>query len=101
MKNVGCRISRYQISQFAHKNFLFDPLIDYQQVLVHQPTISDTISILRGLKERYEVHHGVRISDNSLVAAAILSNRYIPDRFLPDKAIDLIDESASRLKMEI
>ncbi len=73
----------------------------FQQVLVEQPSVTDTISILRGLKERYEVHHGVRISDTALVAAAVLSNRYITDRFLPDKAIDLIDESASRLKMEI
>ena len=66
-----------------------------------QPTVQDTISILRGLKERYEVHHGVRIADNALVAAAVLSSRYIADRFLPDKAIDLMDESAARLKMEI
>merc|ERR1712138_264209 len=63
--------------------------------------MGDTISILRGLKERYEVHHGVRISDNALIAAAVLSDRYISERFLPDKAIDLIDEAASRLKMEI
>jgi ATP-dependent Clp protease ATP-binding subunit ClpB len=73
----------------------------FQQVFVDQPTVEDTISILRGLKERYEVHHGVRISDSSLVAAATLSNRYISDRFLPDKAIDLVDESAAKLKMEI
>ncbi len=73
----------------------------FQQVYVDQPSVSDTISILRGLKERYEVHHGVKISDNSLVAAATLSNRYISDRFLPDKAIDLVDEAAARLKMEI
>ena len=73
----------------------------FQQVLVDEPSVEDTISILRGLKERYEVHHSVRISDNALVAAAILSKRYISDRFLPDKAIDLIDEAASRLKMEI
>merc|ERR1712097_240209 len=73
----------------------------FQQILVKEPSVQDTISILRGLKERYEVHHGVRISDNALIAAAILSDRYIPERFLPDKAIDLIDESASRLKMEI
>ena len=70
-------------------------------MLVDQPTVEDTISILRGLKERYEVHHGVRIADSALVAAAMLSNRYIADRFLPDKAIDLVDESAARLKMEI
>jgi ATP-dependent Clp protease ATP-binding subunit ClpB len=63
--------------------------------------VEDTISILRGLKEKYEVHHGVRITDGALVAAATLSNRYISDRFLPDKAIDLIDEAASRLRMEI
>jgi ATP-dependent Clp protease ATP-binding subunit ClpB len=73
----------------------------FQQVFVDQPTVEDTISILRGLKERYEVHHGVRISDSALVAAATLSTRYISDRFLPDKAIDLVDESAAKLKMEI
>ena len=73
----------------------------FQQVYVDQPTVEDTISILRGLKERYEVHHGVKISDSSLVAAATLSTRYISDRFLPDKAIDLVDEAAARLKMEI
>ena len=73
----------------------------FQTVLVDQPTVEDTISILRGLKERYEVHHGVRIKDAALVAAAKLSNRYITDRFLPDKAIDLIDESAARLRTEI
>jgi len=73
----------------------------FQQVYVDQPNVEDTISILRGLKERYEVHHGVKISDSSLVAAATLSSRYISDRFLPDKAIDLIDEAAAKLKMEI
>ena len=73
----------------------------FQQVFVDQPSVEDTISILRGLKERYEVHHGVKISDNALVAAATLSTRYISDRFLPDKAIDLVDESAAKLKMEI
>jgi len=73
----------------------------FQTVLVDQPTVEDTISILRGLKERYEVHHGVRIKDAALVAAAKLSNRYIADRFLPDKAIDLIDEAAARLRTEI
>ncbi len=73
----------------------------FQEVMVNEPNVIDTISILRGLKERYEVHHGVKISDTSLVAAAVLSNRYISDRFLPDKAIDLIDESAAKLKMEI
>jgi ATP-dependent Clp protease ATP-binding subunit ClpB len=73
----------------------------FQQVYVDQPSVEDTVSILRGLKERYEVHHGVRISDNALVAAATLSTRYISDRFLPDKAIDLVDEAAARLKMEI
>jgi ATP-dependent Clp protease ATP-binding subunit ClpB len=73
----------------------------FQQVYVDQPNVEDTISILRGLKERYEVHHGVKISDNALVAAATLSTRYISDRFLPDKAIDLMDEAAARLKMEI
>jgi len=73
----------------------------FQTVLVDQPSVEDTISILRGLKERYEVHHGVRIKDAALVAAAKLSNRYIADRFLPDKAIDLVDESAARLRTEI
>ncbi|MEG4105562.1 ATP-dependent chaperone ClpB [Microcoleus sp. S13_C5] len=73
----------------------------FQQVYVDQPTVEDTVSILRGLKERYEVHHGVKISDNALVAAATLSTRYISDRFLPDKAIDLVDEAAAKLKMEI
>jgi len=73
----------------------------FQQVYVGEPTAEDTIAILRGLKERYEVHHGVRIKDSAIVAAATLSNRYITDRFLPDKAIDLIDEAASRLRIEI
>jgi ATP-dependent Clp protease ATP-binding subunit ClpB len=73
----------------------------FQPVLVDQPTVEETISILRGLRERYEVHHGVRITDSALVAAATLSDRYITERFLPDKAIDLVDESASRLRMEI
>jgi ATP-dependent Clp protease ATP-binding subunit ClpB len=73
----------------------------FQQVYVAEPNVEDTIAILRGLKERYEVHHGVRIKDSAIVAAATLSNRYITDRFLPDKAIDLIDEAASRLRIEI
>jgi ATP-dependent Clp protease ATP-binding subunit ClpB len=73
----------------------------FQTVYVDQPTVEDTISILRGLRERYEVHHGVRIKDSALVAAAVLSNRYISDRFLPDKAIDLVDESAAKLRTEI
>ena len=73
----------------------------FQPIFVDQPSVEDTISILRGLKERYEVHHKVRIKDSALVAAAVLSNRYITDRFLPDKAIDLIDEAASRLRIEI
>ncbi|MGB3310624.1 MAG: ATP-dependent chaperone ClpB [Nodosilinea sp.] len=73
----------------------------FQQVYIDQPTVEDTISILRGLKERYELHHGVTISDSALVAAATLSTRYISDRFLPDKAIDLMDEAAAKLKMEI
>jgi ATP-dependent Clp protease ATP-binding subunit ClpB len=73
----------------------------FQPVFVSEPTVEDTISILRGLKEKYEQHHGVRITDSALVAAATLSNRYITDRFLPDKAIDLVDEAASRLKMQI
>src|SRR6266699_2561462 len=73
----------------------------FQPITVREPTVEDTIAILRGLKERYEVHHGVRIKDSAIVAAAVLSNRYITDRFLPDKAIDLIDESAARLRTEI
>ena len=73
----------------------------FQPIIVDEPTVEDTISILRGLRERYEVHHGVRITDSALVAAATLSHRYITDRFLPDKAIDLVDEAASRLRMEI
>ncbi len=73
----------------------------FQTVLVGEPTVEDTISILRGLRERYEIHHGVKFKDAALVAAAVLSNRYISDRFLPDKAIDLVDEAASKLRMEI
>ena len=73
----------------------------FQSVFVNEPTVPDTISILRGLKEKYEMHHGVRITDSAIVAAATLSNRYITDRFLPDKAIDLIDEAAARLRMEV
>src|SRR5207245_8338763 len=73
----------------------------FQIVYVGEPNVEDTIGILRGLKERYEVHHGVRITDAALVAAAGLSDRYIADRFLPDKAIDLVDEAASRLRMEL
>ena len=73
----------------------------FQPVIVGEPTVEDTISILRGLRERYEIHHGVKIKDSALVAAAVLSHRYITDRFLPDKAIDLVDEAASRLRMEI
>ena len=73
----------------------------FQQVYIDQPSVADTVSILRGLKERYEVHHGVQIADSALVAAATLSTRYISDRFLPDKAIDLVDEAAAKLKMEI
>lgn len=80
-----------------------DPALErrFQTVLVDQPTVEDSISILRGLRERYEVHHGVRIKDSALVAAAVLSNRYIADRFLPDKAIDLMDEAAAKLRTEI
>ena len=80
-----------------------DPALErrFQQVYVGEPSVEDTVAILRGLKERYEVHHGVRIQDNALVAAATLSNRYITSRFLPDKAIDLIDEAASKLRIEI
>ena len=73
----------------------------FQAVFVGEPSVEDTISILRGIKEKYELHHGVRITDGALVAAATLSNRYITDRFLPDKAIDLVDEAASRLRMEV
>ena len=73
----------------------------FQPVMVNQPSVEDTVSILRGLKERYEVHHGVRIQDSALVAAAVLSDRYISDRFLPDKAIDLMDEAAAKLRTEI
>ena len=73
----------------------------FQPVLVDEPSVEDTVSILRGIKEKYELHHGVRISDSALVAAATLSHRYITDRFLPDKAIDLVDEAASRLRMEV
>ncbi|MEM7596232.1 MAG: ATP-dependent chaperone ClpB [Pseudomonadota bacterium] len=73
----------------------------FQPIVVNEPTVEDTISILRGIKEKYELHHGVRISDSALVSAATLSNRYITDRFLPDKAIDLVDEAASRLRMEV
>src|SRR4029453_5768645 len=73
----------------------------FQPVFVGEPTVEDTISILRGIKEKYEVHHGIKITDDAIIAAATLSNRYISDRQLPDKAIDLIDEAASRLKMEI
>ena len=73
----------------------------FQPVFVGEPTVEDTISILRGLKEKYELHHGVRITDAALVAAATLSNRYITDRFLPDKAIDLMDEAACRLRMQV
>ena len=80
-----------------------DPALErrFQPIFTSQPTVEDTIAILRGLKERYEVHHGVRIRDDAIIAAAVLSDRYITNRFLPDKAIDLIDEAASRLKMEI
>ena len=73
----------------------------FQPVVVDEPSVEDTIAILRGLKERYEVHHGVRILDAALVAAAQLSHRYLTERFLPDKAVDLVDEAASRLKIEL
>ena len=73
----------------------------FQPVQVDEPTVEDTIAILRGLKERYEVYHGVKIADNALIAAATLSHRYISDRFLPDKAIDLIDEACSLIKTEM
>src|SRR4029077_18919120 len=80
-----------------------DPALErrFQPVMVREPSVKDTIAILRGLKEKYEVHHKVKIKDSALVAAAVLSHRYIADRFLPDKAIDLVDEAASRLRIEI
>ncbi len=86
-----------------HKHIEKDPALErrFQKVYVAEPTVDDAISILRGLKERYEVHHGVRITDGAIVAAAQLSHRYITDRFLPDKAIDLVDEAASKLRIEI
>ena len=86
-----------------HKHVEKDPALQrrFQPVFVGEPTVEDTISILRGLKEKYELHHGVRITDGAIVSAATLSNRYITDRFLPDKAIDLMDEAASRLRMEV
>ena len=85
------------------QNIEKDPALErrFQKIQVNSPSVDATISILRGLREKYEVHHGVRISDNALVAAANLSERYINDRFLPDKAIDLIDEAASRLNIII
>lgn len=85
------------------KNIEKDPALErrFQQVVVCQPSVEDTVSILRGLKERYEVHHGVQITDSALLAAARLSDRYISDRFLPDKAIDLVDEAAAQLRMEV
>jgi ATP-dependent Clp protease ATP-binding subunit ClpB len=73
----------------------------FQTVMVEEPSVEDTVSILRGLKEKYEIHHGVRITDSAIIAAAELSTRYIADRFLPDKAIDLIDEASSKLRLEI
>ena len=80
-----------------------DPALErrFQPVMVDEPTVEDTISILRGLKERYEVFHGVKIQDQALIAAATLSNRYITDRFLPDKAIDLVDEACAMIRTEI
>lgn len=85
------------------QNFEKDKALErrFQRVMVHEPNVEDTISILRGLKERYEIHHGVNIHDNALVAAATLSNRYITDRFLPDKAIDLVDEASATIRMEL
>ena len=80
-----------------------DPALErrFQPIMVDEPTVEDTISILRGLKDKYEVHHGIRIKDSALVAAAKLSDRYITDRFLPDKAIDLVDEASSAVRIEI
>src|SRR5256886_2821150 len=80
-----------------------DPALErrFQPVMVREPSVEDTIAILRGLKDKYEVHHKVKIKDTALVAAAVLSSRYISDRFLPDKAIDLVDEAAARIRMQI
>ena len=80
-----------------------DPALErrFQPVLIAEPSVEDTIAILRGLKDRYELHHGVRIKDAAIIAAATLSNRYITDRFLPDKAIDLVDEAAAALRMQL
>jgi ATP-dependent Clp protease ATP-binding subunit ClpB len=80
-----------------------DPALErrFQPVIIKEPDVEDTIAILRGLKERYEIFHGIKIKDAAIISAAVLSNRYITDRFLPDKAIDLIDEAASRLHIEI
>ncbi|MEU8386287.1 AAA family ATPase, partial [Streptosporangium sp. NPDC048865] len=103
---VGVRIDHQVAGEGGHQAVLVDPfeqavLVRVQQVYVGEPTVEDTIAILRGLKGRYEAHHQVQISDSALVAAAALSDRYITSRFLPDKAIDLVDEAASRLRMEI
>ncbi|XP_077238095.1 chaperone protein ClpB4, mitochondrial-like [Tasmannia lanceolata] len=97
-----CCIRATTLSEYK-KYFEKDPALErrFQQVHCAQPSVEDTISILRALRERYELHHGVKISDNALVSAAVLSDRYITERFLPDKAIDLVDEAASNLKMEI
>ena len=99
---MSCKPSATTLDEY-HKYIEKDAALErrFQQIYVGEPTVEDTIAILRGLKERYEVHHGVRIKDSAIVAAATLSNRYITDRFLPDKAIDLIDEAASRLRIEI
>ena len=85
------------------ENFEKDAALErrFQKILVDEPSVEDATAILRGLKERYEVHHGVEITDPAIVASAVLSHRYISDRQLPDKAIDLIDEAASRIRMEI
>jgi len=99
--NSGC-VGATTINEYR-KYIEKDPALErrFQPIMVKEPSVEDTIAILRGLKERYEVHHGVRIKDSALIAAATLSHRYITDRFLPDKAVDLIDEAASRLRIEL
>src|SRR5258708_36229585 len=98
MRAVGAT-SRDEYRKYIEKDAALER--GFQPVMVGEPSVADTIAILRGLKERYENHHKVRIQDSALIAAATLSDRYIADRFLPDKAIDLIDEAASRLRIEI
>src|SRR5438046_3901794 len=97
--HVVCATTRDEYRKHTEKDAALERR--FQTVFVGEPSVEDTIAILRGLKERYEVHHGVRIQDSALVAAAVLSDRYVTGRFEPDKAIDLIDEAASRLRIEI